>query len=135
MDDPDPAPPFNVKAIAAFAARNDIELTLEIGKIYTVVQTDGKGLWWQAWQGENLCWFPASYVEICDEPKPAAVPSVPKGKELPPPPDKSQVEKADDDGFDGNGFVTLQSARLVPSLSHLLFHRGLLAHFSWPGNV
>jgi len=61
-----PAIPFDVKAIAAYTARNNTEVSLEIGKIYRVLQTDGRGLWWQTRNddGTSVGWFPASYTEI-----------------------------------------------------------------------
>jgi len=74
----EPTPPFDVKAIAAYAARNDAEVSLEVGKVYSVLQTDGKGLWWQTkGPGGNIGWFPASYTEIYVKPVAAPPPPMP----------------------------------------------------------
>jgi len=66
------SPPFDVKAIAAYVARNNTEVSLEVGKTYRVLQTDGRGLWWQTKNedGTSVGWFPASYTEVIP---PAAV--------------------------------------------------------------
>jgi len=63
--------PFEVKAIASFAARSPNEMSIEAGKIYKVIQTDGKGQWWNT-QGPNgnYGWFPANYVEVLPPPTP-----------------------------------------------------------------
>jgi len=62
---PEPTPPFDVRAIANFTARSANEMSIEAGKNYKVIQTDGKGLWWNT-QGPNgnYGWFPANYVEL-----------------------------------------------------------------------
>ena len=74
----EPTPPFDVKAIAGYAARNDAEVSLEVGKIYSVLQTDGKGLWWQTkGPSGNIGWFPASYTEIYVKPVAAPPPPAP----------------------------------------------------------
>lgn len=79
-----PTLPFDVKAIAGYVARNNTEVSLEVGKIYKVLQTDGRGLWWQTKSEDGLSvgWFPASYTEIVPTaaaavaaPVPAPVPS------------------------------------------------------------
>eukprot|EP01123_Difflugia_compressa_P006108 TRINITY_DN18259_c0_g1_i1.p1 TRINITY_DN18259_c0_g1~~TRINITY_DN18259_c0_g1_i1.p1 ORF type:complete len:482 (-),score=88.61 TRINITY_DN18259_c0_g1_i1:1279-2724(-) len=59
-------PPFEVRAIAPYQARNGSEVSLEVGKTYLVLQTDGRGLWWQTKteDGAGVGWFPASYTEI-----------------------------------------------------------------------
>eukprot|EP01125_Pyxidicula_operculata_P008977 TRINITY_DN2968_c0_g1_i1.p1 TRINITY_DN2968_c0_g1~~TRINITY_DN2968_c0_g1_i1.p1 ORF type:complete len:508 (-),score=183.74 TRINITY_DN2968_c0_g1_i1:380-1903(-) len=69
----EPTPPFDVRAIAVYAARNNTEVSLEVGKTYHVLQTDGKGLWWQTRAEDGrIGWFPASYTEVV----PSAAPSV-----------------------------------------------------------
>jgi len=62
---PEHTTPFEVRAIANFTARSVNEMSIEAGKLYKVIQTDGKGLWWNT-QGPNgnYGWFPANYVEI-----------------------------------------------------------------------
>jgi hypothetical protein len=57
--------PFDVRAIASFTARSANEMSIEAGKVYKVIQTDGKGQWWNT-QGPNgnYGWFPANYVEV-----------------------------------------------------------------------
>jgi len=60
--------PFKVKAFAKYVARNNREVSLEIGKVYEVTQMDNKGLWWQS-RGENnlLGWFPSNYTTVIEE--------------------------------------------------------------------
>jgi len=53
-------------------------MSIEAGKVYKVIQTDGKGLWWNT-QGPNgnYGWFPANYVEVVQPggSQPATIPS------------------------------------------------------------
>jgi len=73
-----PNPPFNVQAISAYAARNNAEVSLEVGKVYTVLSTDGRGLWWQTKteDGSSVGWFPASYTQVIESAPPAPTPVV-----------------------------------------------------------
>jgi hypothetical protein len=60
-----PPIPFDVRAISAYTARNGNELSLEVGKVYKVLATDGRGVWWQSRTDEGqVGWFPASYTQI-----------------------------------------------------------------------
>lgn len=65
MSSVEPSVPFTVVALANYEARTNNELSLIAGQTYTVVQTDGQGLWWQAKShNENeFAWFPASYTK------------------------------------------------------------------------
>jgi hypothetical protein len=72
-----PPTPFDVRAISAYQARNNAEMSLEVGKIYRVLLTDGRGLWWQSKADDgNVGWFPASYTQIIES-APAPTPTVP----------------------------------------------------------
>jgi hypothetical protein len=68
-----PPTPFYVKAISAYTARNNTEMSLEVGKVYHVCHTDGRGLWWQSKSEETgaVGWFPASYTQVIEAPVPA----------------------------------------------------------------
>jgi hypothetical protein len=70
---PNPQTPFYVKAISAYTARNNTEMSLEVGKVYHVCHTDGRGLWWQSKSEETgaVGWFPASYTQVIEAPVPA----------------------------------------------------------------
>jgi outer membrane biosynthesis protein TonB len=70
-----PSLPFDVKAISAYSARNGNELSLEVGKIYRVLATDGRNVWWQSRTDDGLVgWFPANYTQIIEtEPVPTPV--------------------------------------------------------------
>eukprot|EP01124_Arcella_intermedia_P022895 TRINITY_DN3514_c0_g1_i1.p1 TRINITY_DN3514_c0_g1~~TRINITY_DN3514_c0_g1_i1.p1 ORF type:complete len:537 (-),score=119.35 TRINITY_DN3514_c0_g1_i1:82-1656(-) len=80
-----PQPPFDVRALAAYTARNNTEVSLVVGKVYRVLLTDGKGLWWQTKteDGLGVGWFPASYTEVIQSapapaPAAAAPPPIPQ---------------------------------------------------------
>jgi hypothetical protein len=72
-----PPTPFYVKAISAYTARNNTEMSLEVGKVYHVCHTDGRGLWWQSKSEETgaVGWFPASYTQVIESPAPAQTPA------------------------------------------------------------
>jgi len=82
-----PPTPFKVKAMSPYQARNDTEVSLTVGEIYTVFQTDGKGLWWQTKNTSGRPgWFPASYCQVVKEEQ--STPPPPKTetpKQSPPP--------------------------------------------------
>jgi len=91
-----PPTPFKVKAMSPYNARNDTEVSLTVGEIYTVFQTDGKGLWWQTKNSNGRPgWFPASYCQVVkdetpppkvEEKKPEQPPApAPKPQEVPKP--------------------------------------------------
>jgi len=64
-----PPLPFDVKAISGYSARNGNELSLEVGKVYRVLATDGRGVWWQSKSDEGTVgWFPASYTQVIETP-------------------------------------------------------------------
>lgn len=75
---PEPAVPFQARAKAAYPARSNIEINLVANAVYTITQTDGKGLWWQAKDltAGNVGWFPASFVDVIKE-EPVAPPPNP----------------------------------------------------------
>lgn len=85
---PEPPVPFQARAKADYPARSNIEINLQNGAVYTVTQTDGKGLWWQARDltAGNVGWFPASFVDVIKQE--AAPPPNP----LPPPPAAQPVQ-------------------------------------------
>jgi len=83
-----PPTPFKVKAMSPYQARNDTEVSLNVGEIYTVYQTDGKGLWWQTKNTNGRPgWFPASYTTVVNEsqttppPPQTETPKTPKPQE------------------------------------------------------
>jgi len=59
----EPTAPFDCVAVAPYTARNEAEVSLVVGQTYHVLQTDGKGLWWQTMQDGRIGWFPASYTQ------------------------------------------------------------------------
>lgn len=74
-----PPIPFDVKAISAYSARNGNELSLEVGRVYRVLATDGRGVWWQSKTEEGqVGWFPASYTQVVESAPPPAVPAQPE---------------------------------------------------------
>eukprot|EP01129_Flabellula_baltica_P000230 TRINITY_DN10270_c0_g1_i1.p1 TRINITY_DN10270_c0_g1~~TRINITY_DN10270_c0_g1_i1.p1 ORF type:complete len:513 (-),score=152.64 TRINITY_DN10270_c0_g1_i1:90-1628(-) len=75
----EPTCPFQVRAKAPYEARNNTEVSLVVGETYTVMQTDGKGLWWQTkGPAGNIGWFPASYTDVIENtPPPAPVQTTP----------------------------------------------------------
>jgi hypothetical protein len=69
-----PPIPFDVKAISAYTARNGNELSLEVGKVYRVLATDGRGVWWQSKTDEGqVGWFPANYTTVIEAAPPPVV--------------------------------------------------------------
>jgi hypothetical protein len=73
-----PPLPFDVKAISAYNARTGNELSLEVGKIYRVLATDGRNVWWQSKTDDGLVgWFPANYTQIIESAPPPVVEPVP----------------------------------------------------------
>jgi len=74
-----PPIPFDVKAISAYQARNGNELSLEVGRVYRVSATDGRGVWWQSRTEEGqVGWFPASYTQVVESAPPPAAPAGPE---------------------------------------------------------
>jgi hypothetical protein len=58
-------PPFKVKAIAPYKATSPAEITLTVGQELEVLDTDGRGVWWQAKRPDgSIGWFPANYTQI-----------------------------------------------------------------------
>jgi hypothetical protein len=83
-----PPIPFDVKAISAYNARNGNELSLEVGKVYRVLATDGRGVWWQSKTDEGqVGWFPANYTTVIE----AAPPPVVQQQAAPPPEPQPQI--------------------------------------------
>jgi hypothetical protein len=73
-----PPIPFDVKAISAYTARNGNELSLEVGKVYRVLATDGRGVWWQSKTDEGqVGWFPANYTTVIESAPPPVVQQAP----------------------------------------------------------
>jgi len=58
---------FIVQAIAPYEARNDTEVSLELGKYYKVVLTESRGKWYQTIINGNRGWFPTSYIKRVED--------------------------------------------------------------------
>lgn len=42
------SPPFDVRAVLAYSARNASEISLELGRVFTVLEIDPRGKWFKA---------------------------------------------------------------------------------------
>lgn len=107
----EPTPPFHVRAIAPYAARNGTEVSLAVNEVYEVLATDGKGIWWQSkGPNGNVGWFPASYTEV--------IKNSPPSQQLPPPPVEQPTYQAQNDYAQQNSFTQSPSqGSIQPSTS------------------